>query len=326
MSETKRPSTRVHLTINKRADFVEVEGLYVKDIKRAIIAEYRAANKCDTSEIGLKCGNLVLDSDMLYSACGLSGHDIEHRITVTFGSKPFADSISFYAPAGQTTPIKVTVDLALLDGVTLDVTYPKPTMRDKQSVKWECIVAPDDTIVIDDKRYSYLIWDCVFKNEESPLTSCFFKDRRAFVFETSKVGIKLGGLLDKFGLTMRERDDMVTYWTGKLTKHWTYARVVSRKTLDAVFPLIVTASVDVHLQRLYMIFHCYDTLLYGPAITELELITEIAPITHDPTKLTVVEWGGSIINTELELIIEFAPITHDPTKLTVVEWGGTIIL
>ena len=117
----------------------------------------------------------------------------------------------------------------------------------------------------------------------------------------------LAALLDALGLTPRERDDMVTYWLHSVqgAKHL-LVRVVKQEDLASCAALSVEVkgekkSVAVSIHRVYLLLHSCDRVEEATAAKMLREprvpgnVSGEFPIVRDPTKLTVVEWGGVLL-------------------------------
>ena len=120
----------------------------------------------------------------------------------------------------------------------------------------------------------------------------------------------LSVLLDVLGLTPRERDDMVTYWLHSVqgARHL-LVRVVKQEDLASCAALNVEMkgkegeekSVTVSIHRVYLLLHPCDRVDEEAAAKMLRVpcvpgnVSGEFPIVRDPTKLTVVEWGGVLL-------------------------------
>ena len=113
-------------------------------------------------------------------------------------------------------------------------------------------------------------------------------------------------LLDALGLTPRERDDMVTYWLHSVqgARHL-LVRVVKQEDLASCAALNVEVkgekSVAVAVHRVYLLLHPCDRVEEAAAAKMLREprvpgnVRGEFPIVRDPSKLTVVEWGGVLL-------------------------------
>ena len=122
----------------------------------------------------------------------------------------------------------------------------------------------------------------------------------------------LAKLLDALGLTPRERDDMVTYWLHSVqgAKHL-LVRVVKQEDLASCAALSVEVKgkegeeeekgVAVSIHRVYLLLHPCDSVEEAAAAKMLREprvpgnVSGEFPIVRDPSKLTVVEWGGVLL-------------------------------
>ena len=118
----------------------------------------------------------------------------------------------------------------------------------------------------------------------------------------------LAALLDALGLTPRERDDMVTYWLHSVqgATHL-LVRVVKQEDLASCAALSVDVKgkeekgVAVSVHRVYLLLHPCDRVEEAAAAKMLREprvpgnVSGEFPIVRDPSKLTVVEWGGVLL-------------------------------
>ena len=159
-------------------------------------------------------------------------------------------------------------------------------------------------------KCAYLFWEFT-GNPQSPaigIPALFSDPSSTMLTDGAHAAEFLAALLDALGLTPRERDDMVTYWLHSVqgAKHL-LVRVVKQEDLASCAALNVEVKgkeekgVAVSIHRVYLLLHPCDRVEEAAAAKMLREprvpgnVSGEFPIVRDPTKLTVVEWGGVLL-------------------------------
>ncbi|CAM9611808.1 unnamed protein product, partial [Ectocarpus sp. 4 AP-2014] len=120
------------------------------------------------------------------------------------GEKPV---ILLYPPA----PVDATVTLELHPLWSFPALYPEPPLS------WNVQASPDGSRkdLSTGRRYPCLFWEA--GSSDGRVSRSFgWDDTRSFMVAGDAAGVFLDGVLERLGLNMRERCDMVTYWLPQL--------------------------------------------------------------------------------------------------------------
>ena len=205
--------------------------------------------------------------------------------------------------------------MKLSEGFSFTATYPRPHEETADTISWDVgNVSKDGTLTLSGgdshTKCAYLFWEFT-GNPQSPvigIPALFSDPSSTMLTDGAHAAEFLAALLDALGLTPRERDDMVTYWLHSVqgARHL-LVRVVKQEDLASCAALSVEVngkeekSVEVSVHRVYLLLHPCDRVEEAAAANMLREprvpgnVSGEFPIVRDPTKLTVVEWGGGLL-------------------------------
>ncbi len=150
--------------------------------------------------------------------------------------------------------------------------------------KWSFTADSAGNLTLDNKTYNYLFWESnqVITPESFDLTSGFVIDRDSTIefLEAS---------LEQFGLNDKEMADFITYWGPQLMKNErNYIHFVFNEDCSFFADLTIEPE-PAQLNRIYILSQAI------PKDVSLEIKKQEIP-TCNRSGFTVIEWGGSTIN------------------------------
>lgn len=136
------------------------------------------------------------------------------------------------------------------------------------------------------KSFSYIFWEADIVSLEA--TSYFDKmlmKNEYFCFNKEEILDKLDTILTKMGMTINERNDMITYWIQKLTlKNYTLLYFMDTDAYNKIAKLEITPEPK-QLVRIFMLFKPIEYSVPSKAeISDLKQINRESNI--------VLEWGA----------------------------------
>ncbi|CAM9561094.1 unnamed protein product [Ectocarpus sp. 12 AP-2014] len=202
-------------------------------------------------------------------------------------------------------PLDTTVTLELSPLWRFSALYPKPPssklqqastseaiLTGGQQCKWNVHASPDGSLedLSTGREYPYLFWEA--DSCDGRVSRSFgLDDTRSFCVAGDAAGVFLDGALERLGLNMRERCDMVTYWLPQLeSSPFNVIYFVDVKRYEKVARLTIAPAPDITI-RIFMAFRgidAYDAELDTAKIEDLQ-----APARKG---FVAVEWGGMNLN------------------------------
>lgn len=144
---------------------------------------------------------------------------------------------------------------------------------------WTVTAQPDGTLTnhADGSTHYYLFWDGTADRKQWDLSS-------GFVVKGSEVQAFFQDILPELGLTPREYNDFITYWTPELSRNPYTLIHLSTEEYEQTAPLAVTPAPDTVI-RVHFIFKALDE--------PIDIPQQQLPPTPQRKGFTVVEWGGT---------------------------------
>eukprot|EP00752_Nemacystus_decipiens_P004028 g3689.t1 len=249
----------------------------------------------------LLVGHVVEDDDTPVSLELENGDQIDVMLQQQ-GGKPV---ILLYPSA----PLDATVALELSPLWSISALYPKPPSNKLQHAsaseaivgggqqcKWNVHASPDGSLedLSTGREYPYLFWEA--DSCDGRVSRSFDLDQtRSFCVAGDAAGVFLDGALERLGLNMRERCDMVTYWLPQLeSSPFNVIYFVDVKRYEKAARLTIAPAPDVTI-RVFMAFRgvkAYDAELDTAKMEELR-----APVRKG---FVAVEWGGMNLNGKVQ--------------------------
>ena len=167
--------------------------------------------------------------------------------------------------------------------------YPQPDMViDKSCFQWDFTFKDYMNLYNKNlmKSFSYIFWEADIVSLEA--TSYFDKmlmKNEYFCFNKEEILDKLDTILTKMGMTINERNDMITYWIQKLTlKNYTLLYFMDTDAYNKIAKLEITPEPK-QLVRIFMLFKPIEYSVPSKAeISDLKQINRESNI--------VLEWGA----------------------------------
>jgi len=206
---------------------------------------------------------------------------------------------------------------------------PRPQIsEDKQKISWDCVVQKrlhqEESALLsyNGRNYAYLFYEFVNRVD----VKAYFMPS---LIQHANCAYLLNGIeayedwchvmLGALGLSVRERDDFITFWAHQVEEEGTIlvARVVPEEEIKKIAELSTVvrcedgSEVPTSTRRVYITFftcktipsnlsECKDKFIkwnIGDTINELpEEIRNEYPINRDPNNFVIVEWGATMIN------------------------------
>jgi len=204
------------------------------------------------------------------------------------GGKPV---ILFYGfKENEKVAARVTLDKQLWN---FTYVYPAPKMIHQRGAdyEWELTYKKNLELYDEDngKNYSYVFWEADTLNSEANQHFTNLIIEHGFLsFSREDVLEKLDTLLEKLGLNVCERNDMITYWIQKLTSKknvlisFLDEKIYSRLAILDIKPL------PKQILRVFMLFKPTDDEFQSTISFD-----SFTPITREEN--VVVEWGAMYI-------------------------------
>ncbi|CAM9229090.1 unnamed protein product [Ectocarpus fasciculatus] len=219
------------------------------------------------------------------------------------GGKPV---ILLYPPA----PVDATVTLELKPLWSFSALYPKPpsnklqqagphpkvVVASGQQCKWHVHASPDGSLedLSTGREYPYLFWEA--DSSDGQVSRSFgLDDTRSFCVAGDAAGVFLDRALERLGLNMRERCDMVTYWLPQLeSSAFNIIYFVDVERYEKTARLTIAPAPDVTI-RVFMAFR-------GVKSYDAELDTAKMEDLRAPGRkgFVAVEWGGMNLNGKVQ--------------------------
>ncbi|CAM9229013.1 unnamed protein product, partial [Ectocarpus fasciculatus] len=242
----------------------------------------------------LLCGTRLRDYDTPASL-ELEDEDQIDAILIQSGGKPV---ILLY----PSVPLDTTVTLELSPLWRFSALYPKPpsskwqqastseaTLAGGQQCKWKVHASPDGSLedLSTGREYPYLFWEA--DSTDGRVSRSFGLDvTRSFCVAGDAAGVFLDDALERLGLSMRERCDMVTYWLPQLeSSAFNIIYFVDVERYEKAAHLTIAPAPDVMI-RVFMAFRWLDTA----KMKDLR-----APARKG---FVAVEWGGMNLNGKVQ--------------------------
>jgi hypothetical protein len=147
---------------------------------------------------------------------------------------------------------------------------------------WNVTASPDGTLInkADNTTHYYLFWDgnADFKGWDMS---------EGFVVAGSEIQSFLASTLPKLGLTPREYNDFITYWTPILSNNKYNLLSFSTTQYEAVAPLEISPKPDTII-RVHMLYKAIDA--------PVKVKEQALPKTPARDGFTVVEWGATRVD------------------------------
>ncbi|CAM9767413.1 unnamed protein product [Ectocarpus fasciculatus] len=237
------------------------------------------------------------NDDQTLRDCNIRNGSVAHLVLSL--RKPV---ILLYPPA----PVDTTVAVELSPLWSFSALYPKlqPRNLEKPAADHEAIVAssqwckwnvharPDGSLkdLSTGREYPYLFWEA--DSSDCRVSRSFGLDgSRSFCVAGEAAGMFLDDALERLGLNMRERCDMVTCWLPKLESsrfNVIYFVEVERYEQAARLTIVPTPDVTIRVFLAFRGVDAYDAKLDTAKIEELQ-----APAREG---FVAVEWGGMDLN------------------------------
>lgn len=179
---------------------------------------------------------------------------------------------------------KDTTDITLKLKTDGKLTFTYPAYNDA----WKVKATPKGDLLVGKNTYPYLFWEGNIQlSQNSVNTSEGFivtKENLISFFEN-----KLSGM----GLNQKEQTDFITYWCPRMSNNEScYVRFLFNKEVEKYASLDVNPLPD-NLFRVFMVWTDAAKIDFNACFREQKLLST------KRTGLTVIEWGGSEINTSL---------------------------
>lgn len=229
-----------------------------------------------TYTVAAKGTKLYVESSDMQVALQYTGHErsILSYIESTQGmisgpANPRTGKPVIYLYPEETTDVEVKLDF---QG---QLAYTYPAYEDG----WRVTARPDGTLTnrADGSTHYYLFWDGTAYRQSWDFSSGFVvagDETESFLRET----------LPRLGLTPREYNDFITYWTPELRGNAYNLITFSTGEYEQTAPLSVTPAPDTVI-RVHMV--------YRPLERPVDIPAQELPETPGRDGFTVVEWGGT---------------------------------
>ncbi|CAM9222621.1 unnamed protein product [Ectocarpus sp. 12 AP-2014] len=225
------------------------------------------------------------------------GDQIDARL-IQRGGKPV---ILLY----PSVPLDTAVTLELSPLWRFSALYPKPpssklqqastseaALAGGQLCKWNVHASPDGSLedLSTGREYPYLFWEA--DSSDGRVSRSFGLDvTRSSCVAGDAAGVFLDGALERLGLNMRERCDMVTYWLPQLeSSPFNVIYFVDVNRYEKAARLTIAPAPDVMI-RIFMAFRGTDA--YDAELDTAKMEDLRAPARKG---FVAVEWGGLNLN------------------------------
>ncbi|TND08378.1 MAG: hypothetical protein FD123_2174 [Bacteroidetes bacterium] len=179
-----------------------------------------------------------------------------------------------YVYPKQSTEINITLDVK----GKLDFTYPK------YENGWKFTADPDGTIHLGGRKYDYLFWDGVMNIEPGRVNW-----NEGFIVKKENLTAFFEENLGLMGLSPREIQDYITYWCPLMQANESnYVHFLFNEDYNRCAALNVTPRPDSQF-RVFMVWTDAAKVPTG------KLQAQEIP-TFNRTGFTLVEWGGTVLN------------------------------
>lgn len=293
-SQLKEGEAVYHFKFNNLPGMILRGGKHVPTSTHTIIYAYDGANQTATLgsdnilEIKLKPGNHRFQFYLNDWYEEISTFDIEcrsrHKTFVSCYMQPAEQRVICEKPVIYLYPEQeMDVQVKLQPKGSFTFIYPA------YNEGWNVKAKPGGELIQGDNSYNYLFWES--DQYWKPAMTIF---QEGSIVQKGNVTSFLEASLDAFGLNSKEKADFITYWAPQLIRHDAcFIHFMVNEEANEFAELNITPEPD-HVYRIYMI--TYPAKDLENTISVPQQIQKI-----DRSGFTVVEWGGTIIQTDKNL-------------------------
>ena len=236
----------------------------------------------------LTCGSHMLMEDKTIGYYNIFKDSIIFCITRLRGGKPIILFSGFIENENVRT--KVILDKKLL---RFSYVYPQPdTIIDQSCYQWDFTFKDYLNLYSEklNKSFSYIFWEAdTFSIQGKKYFDELLMNNQYFCFKKEDILDKLDLILTKMGMTINERNDMITYWIQKLTmKKYTLAYFMDTNSYCKIVKLEISPKPKQTI-RIFMLFKPIEYSIKSKAE-----ISDIKQIERNSNN--VLEWGAMHIN------------------------------
>ncbi|KAJ6226676.1 polyubiquitin 4 [Anaeramoeba flamelloides] len=204
-----------------------------------------------------------------------------------------------------------SVHLQLSKGIEFTSIFPKPQVKDQEnnSICWKDITVQgqkeSQQLIFNNRKYAYLFWECdetdqqqqymikkKYENQQLQLSK-LLDDEFSFCVNIDEIAEFLAEKLSDIGLSLKERDDLITYWVPQLEQrqsvHWIQLQILDETSqYSEIAKLEINPQPDV-LRRIFVLFKPVPEKMLN-----LGENLNVEPLVKRKG-FVAVEWGGMII-------------------------------
>eukprot|EP01029_Cantina_marsupialis_P000566 TRINITY_DN10401_c0_g4_i1.p1 TRINITY_DN10401_c0_g4~~TRINITY_DN10401_c0_g4_i1.p1 ORF type:complete len:419 (+),score=110.13 TRINITY_DN10401_c0_g4_i1:149-1405(+) len=168
--------------------------------------------------------------------------------------------------------------------------YPIPNVDTKQCLAWRNLSISKDGMIKfskTDRTYPYLFWEADTNGliEESYFRKQLSEQELRFCISSEEVAGWLDTTLERLGLDVRERCDMITFWLGELLRYpFNKITFMNLETYTSIAPLTIEPKPE-SIRRVFMLFEGCEEMVDVQGPCEVPQIEEC-------DGFYVTEWGG----------------------------------